>query len=1857
MRAALKAAKNIEGVKGFGGYRRYKILNLDNYEVQQDFEFKCPSTGDENVPNNTQLVSKEDLIFEDYHDTAGSPEPPETEKRKQNSSRKQDLSPEKQNSREVAPYHRHTRSLTQKIVEICPDSEATLFEEIDDMPRIRKKYPPKRSVQQAFNEEMNGGEAATEPKEDCTIPKKKKPPSPKKRKRRIRRFTPKKKPPSKNLRKWKRPKKTVKINIKEYSVKNRKIIKKASAPLQYSVLENESLYWKTLDQMATQDVKQEPIENFVVGVSEKSNHESPVENEQIVPESTTIKISSESVLNSNVKDEPMEFVSEENFFSQEPDEESEYESEPPSPASDPDTSVNASLHQDLKGSGHSLIRDFVIPALDNETYGDLLKWDSDDPSVFWIKWTHKAKSSWSKSDAAVFIGWDIFKGRRTPKTPLDFVDAKQRLRAAFRNLKTVEHVQMKKGYRGYRIFALAGVESVRERKITVQKYLKAAQEMEEAYCKSQVAAKLKSKEYLLRPKLKTKPKLKDHLEKKENSPSASPKNSSELLDSYHHHTRSLTRKMVEICPNPKAKRRDQFNGVFKISTSEEKENIAQSSKIPRTPTNEHKKPVHEINSFDIYHDIHLIRQTKPTVRYEETHDTIKEARPVSNFNNSSSYETDSPADNSEVSSESSDWEPGSKRNIVRKPRITKHPVDPKDSPLMAKSRKTYQSFHSKSSMSKQKAHINSNISLLYKALTSLHDGDENFGKTRNLKQSRSTSYIESSESEDGCDRPRVYSSDNSENTRKKSILSKQKHVKRSKDAKNAFTGSSQKSLNYSDQNDDDSVAIESESESFGSHCKRYPSKQLKRGKSSGSKSSSGTETSPKSRKKRKKSKDVPNEMLLQRKCDVDPFFQYENIIKSELQRINANSLGCSDFSDALSSFTGSDYVDESLDDEEVQNFIMRERIKAGIFNNKRSIDLKSEKEFIPLLPQCSVSLEQDSITDNKANSSVSNSKRNRRKNSGKIKKISKNPKTSVEHENLSMSDSNSINPQSIPDYEDGSKKNLLMEFSYFVDEYNRKNALVASDRNEDQKNCSNNSPCDIKIVDICSIPGGKVKTVDEGPEVPNVCQKALQADITVAHEKLVDSSVAHDANSERTSSLQTTDALKSCYANSSIEVDRGALNCNRDSNLNKMHESCSISNADQELSDLNPSADSSPKTDKIDPPKDTKRENPASSSLADLGNSEAIENDDESDVEVIDFFVKDTTLIPDEKAEGRKDSVPDPCDSKECLKPTSVTAKSDPVKQNNFSKSVEDNAAVSNVLHHKAHTEKTNLDIKALESNRFDQVKNLQVQQTESSESKNAFTAAGEKIKESHVNERLQDKICIDVSKEDDVNLLFVQEICSNSQDFKNKKFLLETEKSPTHSETLDDCEILQLPSETNESQNHVIVQSLGNDFESSSKNLINKTKTPMCMFQEAHEAKSFESLEDDCLIVNHLNVCSMPNGAKSEFISNQQTRTHLENFTKTGLNMGALAKEKCEKTGCTNKKNPTSVNEALNTNSESSDDECMIVSDKCSTLIDKSQVCNETIENCAVTCNNIPEITTSSDCSMQEILNRSPTVNKDAKPESNRTEISSLENVDSDSVEDDCIILSDVSNASQNTTSKNVHQEKQNQFKTDESAVFQLLNAYKKECLNYQKLIQTVNVSDSETKSAMEIQAGKLELISRLVENSLGTLNPCLRKPSSNSSTSVSEIVENSKDQLLARDEHSFPKLISFSDPKFHLHASSRLNSSKQPCAESFQKGSLNSVLTFTESFAEARTESTCESSDGKLSEPWTVPKDAKCTVCLRPANSACFYCCVVYYCSTECSESPINKTHYEFCKDEYLSKLNVMKLHRPIAEKQPCL
>ncbi|XP_035206096.1 uncharacterized protein LOC118181132, partial [Stegodyphus dumicola] len=111
--------------------------------------------------------------------------------------------------------------------------------------------------------------------------------------------------------------------------------------------------------------------------------------------------------------------------------------------------------------GQRLIQDFIIPHLNNKTFDDLLMWDSEDPSIFKIMWLHKAKSSWTSKDAAVFIAWDRLKNRPPPKTPADYVNSKQRLRAALRNMRTIEEVSATGGYRKYRIKDMQDIEATR----------------------------------------------------------------------------------------------------------------------------------------------------------------------------------------------------------------------------------------------------------------------------------------------------------------------------------------------------------------------------------------------------------------------------------------------------------------------------------------------------------------------------------------------------------------------------------------------------------------------------------------------------------------------------------------------------------------------------------------------------------------------------------------------------------------------------------------------------------------------------------------------------------------------------------------------------------------------------------------------------------------------------------------------------------------------------------------------------------------------------------------------------------------------------------------------------------------------------------------------------------------------------------------------------------------------------------------------------------------------------------------------------------------------------------------------------
>ncbi|XP_054714737.1 uncharacterized protein LOC129224325 [Uloborus diversus] len=49
---------------------------------------------------------------------------------------------------------------------------------------------------------------------------------------------------------------------------------------------------------------------------------------------------------------------------------------------------------------------------------------------------------------------------------------------------------------------------------------------------------------------------------------------------------------------------------------------------------------------------------------------------------------------------------------------------------------------------------------------------------------------------------------------------------------------------------------------------------------------------------------------------------------------------------------------------------------------------------------------------------------------------------------------------------------------------------------------------------------------------------------------------------------------------------------------------------------------------------------------------------------------------------------------------------------------------------------------------------------------------------------------------------------------------------------------------------------------------------------------------------------------------------------------------------------------------------------------------------------------------------------------------------------------------------------------------------------------------------------------------------------------------------------------------------------------------------------------------------------RNSKCCLCNKPAVGACYFCCSVFYCSVECSESVIGRYHREVCSKEYSEK-----------------
>ncbi|XP_042896691.1 uncharacterized protein [Parasteatoda tepidariorum] len=79
--------------------------------------------------------------------------------------------------------------------------------------------------------------------------------------------------------------------------------------------------------------------------------------------------------------------------------------------------------------GRKFITEFLVPNLNEETFGARLAWVDYASSIFQIQWNHKAASAWKEEDCQVFMEWDKKRGHYRPEEKEYFTKSKQRFRA------------------------------------------------------------------------------------------------------------------------------------------------------------------------------------------------------------------------------------------------------------------------------------------------------------------------------------------------------------------------------------------------------------------------------------------------------------------------------------------------------------------------------------------------------------------------------------------------------------------------------------------------------------------------------------------------------------------------------------------------------------------------------------------------------------------------------------------------------------------------------------------------------------------------------------------------------------------------------------------------------------------------------------------------------------------------------------------------------------------------------------------------------------------------------------------------------------------------------------------------------------------------------------------------------------------------------------------------------------------------------------------------------------------------------------------------------------------------------------
>ncbi|KAH6922298.1 hypothetical protein HPB50_012325 [Hyalomma asiaticum] len=140
-----------------------------------------------------------------------------------------------------------------------------------------------------------------------------------------------------------------------------------------------------------------------------------------------------------------------------------------SEASDADTGAPAAAPENKRGAKRGadganrrprnclLLRDFLIPRLDQCLYGEDLEWLDRTEGVFRIDWTHQGKKSFDPDAPSVFRDWCILKGTWKDNERNQMVMAKQRLRAAFRKLPNLRRLE--EGTSSHRVYRIEDIQS------------------------------------------------------------------------------------------------------------------------------------------------------------------------------------------------------------------------------------------------------------------------------------------------------------------------------------------------------------------------------------------------------------------------------------------------------------------------------------------------------------------------------------------------------------------------------------------------------------------------------------------------------------------------------------------------------------------------------------------------------------------------------------------------------------------------------------------------------------------------------------------------------------------------------------------------------------------------------------------------------------------------------------------------------------------------------------------------------------------------------------------------------------------------------------------------------------------------------------------------------------------------------------------------------------------------------------------------------------------------------------------------------------------------------------------------------